>query len=279
MDRVAHLLFQGHALRATVETLTPFSASIAHTLLSQSPAHAMAQILAPDEPTEVMEIGTVAHQVLLEHDTSRVAVIDAADWRKQATRDTRDAARAAGQTPILAAKWARVEKMVEAAREQFEAFTPVPFARESGLAEHSLVVTLDGVPCRATPDWLTLDNRHCWDLKTTGVTANPAAFSRTLWDKGYQLQFALYRRVVRALTGVLPEFEFVVVETEPPFAVSVVGLDPEASVFADAQLDHALAIWKRCNETGRWPGYPTRVCYAEPPAWLIAQFQAAEYYR
>jgi hypothetical protein len=255
-----------------------FSASTAHRLLSESPLHAYNALLTPDLPTAEMDLGTVAHQVILEHSTAGVVIIDAPDWRTKVAKEARDAARAEGKTPILAHKWAVVEQMVAAVERQLEAFTPVPFAWESGLGEHSLYVTLDGVECRATPDWLTLDNKRIWDLKTTGVSANPAIFSRTLWDKGYHLQAALYRRVVLVLTDVLPEFEFVVVETEPPYALSIVGFDPEALAFADTQLDHALAIWKRCRATNQWPGYPTRVAYAEVPAYLVSQWAERSYY-
>lgn len=255
-----------------------FSSHIAHGLVTTTPLHVLTEIQSPQEPSAEMDLGSVAHQVILEGDTSGVAIIEAPDWRTKAAKEARDAARAAGKTPILAHHWTRVEAMVEAVERQLQAFTPVPFAREGGMAEHSLYFTLEGVECRATPDWLTLDNRHIWDLKTTGVTANPAAFSRTLFDKGYHLQAALYRRAVFKLTDVLPEFEFVVVETEPPYALSIVGLDPASLAFADEQLDHALAIWKRCLATNQWPGYPTRTAYAEVPGYLVAQWQERSYW-
>ncbi|HEY4658430.1 MAG TPA: hypothetical protein VIH11_02865, partial [Gemmatimonadaceae bacterium] len=69
-------------------------------------------------------------------------------------------------------------------------------------------------------------------------------------------------------------FVFMVQETDPPYAVSFVGLSPEWEAFADQKLRHALALWRHCVETDRWPSYPSRVCWAEPPAWAVTQFVA-----
>jgi len=255
-----------------------FSYSVAHALINATPLHAYTALKTPEEPSEVMDIGTVAHQIILERDTSRIAVLDFPDYRTKVARDTRDATRAAGKTPILTHRWVQVEKMVVEFYRQLAALDiePVPFGPE-GVAEQSLYFTEQGVQCRATPDWISLDHLYLYDLKTTG-SAHPGQFSRTLWDKGYALQEALYRRAVKRVYDIDAEFTFVVVETEPPYALSLVALDPEAQVFADMQLDHALDLWKRCVETDMWPGYPTRTAYAEVPPWLKAAWEVRNYY-
>jgi len=260
------------------ETPPLFSASVAHGLINATPLHVKTALEHPEEPSEIMEVGQVAHQVILERDVSRVAVLDFPDWRTKVARDTRDATRAAGKTPILAHRWAQVEKMVRAVLMHTinMRLDPVPFG-PNGVAESSLYFTEQGVQCRATPDWLSLDHLYIYDLKTTG-SAHPGQFSRTLWDKGYALQEALYRRAVKRVYDIDAEFTFVVVEIEPPYALSMVALDPEAQVFADMQLDHALDLWKRCLETNLWPGYPTRTCYAEVPTYLRAQYEMKGYY-
>jgi hypothetical protein len=253
-----------------------FSASVAHGLINATPLHVRTALETPEEPSEIMEVGTVAHQVILERDASRISVLDFPDWRTKAAREAREAARTAGRTPILAHRWAKVEKMVLTVTGQLLDLHPMPFGIE-GVAESSLYFEEQGVKCRATPDWLSLDHLYVYDLKTTG-SAHPGLFSRTLWDKGYALQEALYRRGVKRVYDIDAEFVFVVVEVEPPYALSMVALDPEAQVFADMQLDHALDLWKRCLETDQWPGYPTRSCYAEVPAYLRTQYEMRGYY-
>lgn len=260
-----------------------FSSSIGHTLLSQSPRHAWTQhpALNPDyqpEESDVMDVGTAAHGLLLEGKDA-VVVIDAPDYRTRAARDARDAARLAGQTPILAHRWAEVQAMVAAARTQLDAFDPPDWlADHAGMSEVSIFCELDGVAVRATPDWLSLDHTRIADYKTVSTSAHPAAFSRALWDRGYAMQHALYRRVVKQAHGTKAEFAFIVQETHPPYALSIVSLDPEAEELADQQLTEALRKWRQCLERNEWPGYPTRIAYAEVPGYLRAAWEMRAYY-
>lgn len=255
-----------------------FSASLAHALLSQSPAHARWLAEHPDaEQSETLDLGAARHAYLLEG-TAPFVMIDAKDYRTKVAQEARDAARAEGKLPLLTHKWVELQRWAAAVQAQLAAFNPVPLTFEGGIAEDSVYWTEAGVECRATPDWVALDHRWICDLKTVGGTAHPAAFARALWDKGYHLQHALYRRAIKAAHGVDAEFTFVVTETEPPYGVSLVALDPEASHFADAQLDEALRTWKRCRETNTWPAYPTRVAYAEVPGWVLSQWTERAYY-
>jgi hypothetical protein len=38
------------------------------------------------------------------------------------------------------------------------------------------------------------------------------------------------------------------------------------------KVDHALHEWKACCVRHQWPGYPTRACYPEIPAWVDAEW-------
>jgi hypothetical protein len=253
-----------------------FSASLAHTLLSQSPAHAQAALAAPAEPSGVMELGAVVHALWLEGEAN-VCVVSADDWRTKVAKEARAAARAAGEIPVLGFQWEAVRSIVAAGQAHArQCEPPIPFT--DGIPEQSLYFTEQGVACRATPDWLHRDYRTIDDLKTVTTSAHPASFSRTLWDKGYDLQAALYLRAVKRVHAVDADFRFIVIETTTPYALSVVALDPEALAFANTKLDHALAIWTRCLETGAWPAYPTRTAYAEVPAWMHAQWMERRYY-
>jgi hypothetical protein len=224
-----------------------------------------------------MEFGDAVHAYLLEGERA-FAIIEAPDFRTKAAREARDAARADGKTPLLAHRWLELQAMAEAVQGQLQAFDPVPFTLEGGIAEQSIYWEEDGIQCRATPDWVTLDFRHIFDLKTTSGSAHPAAVSRTLWDKGWSVQEAWYRRGVWRVHGVRAEFAFVVCETEPPYAVSMVSLDPEAAAFADRQVAQGLAEWRRCVETNTWPSYPRRTCFAEVPPYVMAAFEMRSYY-
>lgn len=258
------------------------SASTAHTLLTRSPAHARHNHprLNPDykrEDEQRFDVGKVAHQVLLEG-AGAVSVVPAADWRTSQAREAREWARDNKLTPLLEKDWERVQEMVTTIRVQVAELDvePVPFT--AGRPEVTLVWhEPNGVACRARVDWLHDRNEHISDLKTTRASANPEAWCRsTLWSIGADIQVAAYTRAVEALTGVRPELRYVVVECEPPYALSVVSLSPAALALGVAKWERAVQLWGECLASGEWPGYPSAVAYAEVPGWLEAQWLERE---
>lgn len=253
--------------------VTPsLSASIAHILCTGSPAHArMAHPrLNPDyrsKETAHFDLGTAAHALLLEG-RDAVAVIDADDWRTKAAKEARDEAREAGKIPLLEAQFYDVRAMVGSAHEQLARFDGiVPFFVDGKPEQPIAWQEKGGVRCRSLIDWLHDDYRTIDDYKTTSRSANPEQWTRSLFSFGGDIQAAFYRRGVKAVFGREPEFRFVVQETFPPYALSVIGVGPDVLLMADKKIDYALSVWKRCLEDDHWPGYPQRVCYAELPAW------------
>lgn len=248
------------------------TASIASILCQRSPRHAWAAHprLNPDheraeEPK--YDIGTAAHALLLEG-ADICHVIDAADWRTKAARDARDAARESGRIPLLFDQWIRVQQMIDAVRPQLDAIDATPSLLSDGRPEQTLIWKDHGVLCRGRLDWLRDDRQAIDDLKTTAGSANPLDWaSRRLWDIGADLHAAFYIRGLKALTGTDPQFRFVVVETQPPYAVSVVSLTPAALTLANEKIDWALRTWRDCLATDTWPAYTPQVAYATPPPW------------
>lgn len=258
------------------------SRSVASILCHSSPAHARAAHpkLNPDmERVDKVsfDIGTTAHALLLQGEDVAV-VVDAPDWRTKDAREQRDAARALGHVPLLAKDWQRVHEIVAAAREQLAQVDADPPLFQDGKPEQSIIWQEQGVTCRARLDWLHNDYAAIDDLKTDARSANPDTWTRRMFDndKGYDMQARFYQRGVKALTGIEPEFRFVIVETTPPYAISVVSLAPSAQEIADAKIDYALKCWRRCLDTGRWPAYDTRIAYAELPGYEEARWLEKE---
>lgn len=250
------------------------SRSIAHTLLKRSPRHAWwehPRLNPAYEPkaSGTLDNGSAAHSLLF--DGKQPVVVDADSWRTNAAKDARDAARKAGKIPLLAKDAAAVQAMVDAIAQQLDEFDPRPFA--GGSYEQTIVWTEpNGVVCRVRPDWLSEDRRRLGDLKTT-TNADPREWSRRrLWEDGLDIQCALYRRGVKAVAGIEPEWQFVVVENTPPHALSIVSLDTDALKLADEKVERAIELWAQCLATDEWPGYPSRVCYAELPGWEASRF-------
>lgn len=258
------------------------SASIASILVNASPAHARAQHprLNPDyarDEQKKFDLGRAAHQVLLEGNAS-VAIVEEANWTTKAAKEARGWARENGLTPLLREQWEGVEAMVAAAREQLAGFdlSPVPFT--DGRPEQTIVWSEpNGVTCKARIDWLHDDLSAIDDLKTTSRSANPASWTRkTLYNIGADVQAAFYLRGMERLTGKRPDWRFVVVETFAPFALSVISLGPDVLELANAKVDYAVETWARCLESGEWPAYPQRVCWAEAPAWELSRWLEKE---
>lgn len=253
-------------------SLTPhLSASIAKILVAESPAHAYAAhpklnpAFAPVEEKK-FDLGTVVHQLLLD-ENARVEVIHFENWTTKESKQCAEAARAAGKTPLLAKDWARATQIADAIREQVAGLDINPPILQDGQPESTLVWEENGVACKARLDWLRDDRAAIDDIKTTSRSANPDTWSRTVFSMGYDVQAAFYLRGVKAVTGAEPDFRLVVCETDPPCALSVIGMTPGALELANAKVDWAIGLWKQCLAAGVWPGYAKQVAYAVVPSW------------
>jgi hypothetical protein len=254
------------------------SHSVAVALLDQSPQHAFAMHPKLGGGTDhdrasALDIGAAIHASLT-GTFAALHVIDAPDYRTRDAQTQRASAWEAGKTPLLRHQFAAVEAAVEAAIHQIAAHEIANdwTAGSSGGKGEVTVAWIERVGdfefwCRARIDWLPNEGPVFYDLKTTAGTADPETWVRRLFDGGYDVQAAFYRRGLRAVGQKRTHARFVVLEQKPPHALSVVAMDPEATALADEKVERALRVWAACLQSGRWPGYPNRVCYAEAPPW------------
>ena len=249
------------------------SAGIAHRLISQSPLHAWTRHprLNPahqEQERGILDFGSAAHALLLQG-LDICEVIEAPDWRTAAAREARDAARKSGLIPLLRKDWDRMVELCETVKRQIAQLDVAPLPFHDGQPEQTLIwKEPNGVWCRARVDWLHSAGDVIDDAKSTGTSASPFVWSRNrLFADGKDIQAVFYRRGLKALTGIDATWRFIVFETEPPYALSVISLAPTAIELAERKVDRALELWKRCLESDTWPGYPTEVAYAELPVW------------
>lgn len=256
------------------------NASIAHTLLTQTPAHArlahprLTKQQDRDESSR-LDLGTIAHALLLDDDASRVVVIEADDWKKKDTREQRDAARAEGKLPILAKEYEQVIEMVETAQ-GWITNSEIASDFESAIPEQTLIWQEADIWLRCRPDKATPDWRVVFDYKTCAGTAHPAVWAKSSMVRyGYDLQAAINLRGVKALDlAERTTFVFLVQELDPPYAISIVSLAPAWLSLANDKLLIAMSLWKGCTRKNKWPGYPARVAYVEPPAYAQGEWDA-----
>lgn len=246
------------------------SSSIAKLICNDSPLHAWTahprlNPAAINEESERFDIGTIAHALILEGE--QVAeILKYPDWRTKEARAARDEARASGKYPILEKNWADIQAMLKAFDQQAAHFKEELFV--NGEPEQTLIWQEDnGVWCRARLDWLSHDRKRIVDYKTTGATANPEVVSRTLFDNGYDIQEAFYRRGVNRLFGIDPKFRFIYQETTAPYAVSILACGPDIQMLAEKKVMFAIEVFGDCLKTDTWPGFPVQTCYADLPEW------------
>lgn len=254
------------------------SASAAKILLAQSPLHCWTAHprLNPKfvrEEKEIFDLGTVAHALMLQG-IEVGEVCNYPDWKTAAARNERIALRGSGKVPILSKHWDRVQAMVAAGKAQIVAHREASDAFTDGKPEVTLAWFDEeyGVHCRGRLDWLKNDFSVIDDYKSTGKSANPDDLSRSIFGAQWQVQQAFYLRGLKILTGKDAAFRFIVQENEEPYALTVVGLNPAACIFGEKQIFRAMEIWRKCTDSGEWPGYGDRIAWPDIPAYI----QAAE---
>ena len=260
------------------------SSSIAHKLITRSPLHAWRDHPrlggAVREDSGVADIGTVAHDLLLGGE-GKICVIDPNNypsttgtipdgWTNKAIRAARDQARANGLTPILAGAMAGARAMVKAAHE-FIATSEIAGVFDAGEAELTVIEQIDGVWLRCRPDWMS--DRYLLHYKTTKASAAPEAFIRGIMPSmGYDMAMAFYA-VCTPMSGRL--HRMLVQEQDAPYACSLIALSPALLEISLLKVRRAIALWEQCMLSGTWPGYSSRVHYAEPTPWALAAAESA----
>ena len=129
--------------------------------------------------------------------------------------------------------------------------------------------------CRARPDMLSADKRVCLDYKSS-ASAAPDFIAKQIGRMGYDLQSAFYTRGISTVTGAEPTFVFLFQEIEPPYACSLISLANAYRAVGESKAKRALWLWERAMKTNNWPGYSSKILYAEPRPWDLAQAEEME---
>lgn len=238
----------------------------------ESPAKFQWARMHPEPPKAAFDLGTAVHSKVLGVGAPTVAIPDEVlasngAVSTKAAKEWIEQARAEGKTPVKADVAAQVDAMAESVLANAR-----PLFEQDGHAEASLFATdpETGVELRARFDYLAPVGV---DLKSTGKTASPAAWPRTVFDLGYDVQQEHYQHIRRLIEGEPHPFVFVAVETTPPYLVGLHQLDREFVEIGAAKARRARQIYAECLTTGNWPGYPTEIGLVPPPMWAVYDYQ------
>lgn len=218
------------------------------TLATKTPAHYQHDKKHP-KFSDAFTLGTAAHSLILEGDTSGIVVVEADNWLTKDAKAAKVAALAEGKQPLLTKEIEQVWAMTHAVMAHPEAWKLF----KDHKAEQSVFWEEEGQLYKCRPDaWkpgLLIDLKTC-------ASADPNEFGKVAHNFGYHQSAAHYIDGWKAATGEELPFKFVLVEKTAPYLVSVVELDWEAIDIGRGLNDRAKRIYAECVESNTWPGYP-----------------------
>jgi hypothetical protein len=261
------------------------SCSIAKVLINRSPRHAWAQHprLNADferDEKETFDLGSAFHTMILGKG-AEIAVLDFPDWRTKDSKEAREAARKAGQTPMLLHQFERANAMVKAVRAQIPGHEELAYAMAAGVPERTLIwkeeTSAGPIYCRLRLDWEARNGALFPDWKSTGVGAGPEEWgAKTMWQLDSHIQAAFYRRGIKAVLDKQVDLFFAVAEIEFPHALACMRPTPAAVAMAERAVEYAIQMWGRCLHSNKWPGYSRQMAWIDPPAWKERTFLERE---
>jgi len=252
------------------------SSSVAQILMRESArkawfSHPRLNPAFKESRDDKFDIGTAAHAALLEGGIDKLVSVEADDWRTNKAKEEREAARAAGKTALLSRQIAGVAAMVAAA-EAFIKDSEIAASWQDAESELTGLAYDEGVILKARFDRITTDRKVIFDYKTT-TDVEPEAFSRQIVRMGYHWQDAFYRCVAELLGSEQPKFVFLAQSVEAPHECSLHGCDPALREIADADVERAIVLWRRCMEKNDWPSYGGRIHWAMPTVWQMTEYE------
>lgn len=216
------------------------------------------------------DFGHAVHSLILGKG-QEVVVVDAPDWKTKAAREERDAAHAAGKTPLLAKTFLEAKAVAQTVLD--DQHVGAWFTGDDGFNELSAfaVDPETGCPIRARADRLveTYDGiARILDIKTTGKDVHAWDLGGrygTISKLGYHQAAHLYEHVF-ALNGIRAVYTLVFVTVDAPYRVKVAVLDRE-SMREGARLNHiAMREFVARTASGDWS------C-PEPPQLTVSIFE------
>lgn len=256
--------------------LPELSSSCAKTLVEKSPLHAWTEHPAfggrGKGSTRYTERGDVVHALVLGAG-KKFEVLDFDDYRSNAAKEARDAAREAGLVPILKHHFSEAQTtalQIIAALAQ----RGINLDGHSELAVEWFEPSEHGpVACKGKMDHVYLDRGRVIDLKVVS-TADGDSCEKSAERFGYAIQAAAYTRAIERLRPELVgrvDVLFAFCEPEPPYAMNLMRGDGTFRELGERRWLRAVEMWGSCLKANKFPGYGDGINVLSPPAWALAK--------
>lgn len=160
------------------------------------------------------------------------------------------------QTILTADEYAKTRTLQAAIRSNVDAMR---YLDQAGDPEVTMQALLFGRQCKGRLDWLC----HDWEdpsrpalvgLKTAR-DCRPRQFGRQAFALGYHISWAFYLDLYKAITShPNPKVVEIVVESEPPHAVTVYVIPDDVLQLGFDEYTTLLAKLDECERADQWPG-------------------------
>jgi len=237
----------------------------------ESPYHAWWEQNNCGEESAALRFGTLVHAAILEPDTLEERFVAGPDVRGNSNAWKEFVESCPGKVVVKQKEWADALEMRDAVLRLPE-FRVI---QKHGQFEVSCVWRERGIGlAKGRLDaWVPVENGINVDLKTTSAL-DAAAFERALWDYGYYVQGAWYRRGVRAATkgGYAPSLYSVALGKSRPYCPVIYRVSDDALKAGDRVIEIGLARYRRCLDKGEWPR-PSGVREIDLPLWAYERIE------
>lgn len=245
---------------------------VSHSMLramDPTPAHLRAYLDEEFEPTPLMILGTLTHDLILEPERPlpRLAIKpsdmkfstkEGKAWRSEQQAAGRLIIGEEAHTSLLGmvrsvSRHARARELLSACDVEVSVFSAYADGDETTLRKGRMDIVPHGN--------VLADVKTCDD-------ASPDAFAKKLFE-GYATQAAYY---LDLWNDANPQdqregFVFIAVERRPPYCVATYIVHPDAIAWGRTENRRKLGQYILCEITGEWPGYPTEFVPLNLPAW------------
>jgi exodeoxyribonuclease VIII len=210
----------------------------------RSPAHYIAYKSAPRVESKAQRFGSLAHKAILEPQFFKPLVSPKVDRRTKEGKAVWEhfIASAVDVDVLDPDELLAIESMVAAVKESPEAQKLL----KTGVAEISAFAAYGQTDVRCRPDWRCDDRKLLVNLKTA-EDASPDSFVRQVAAYRYHLQAAVEIFCASMIWEVPPTevtYRWLVVEKEPPYAVSVFSPDPHMMATGFSMLNRAVNLFE-----------------------------------
>lgn len=129
------------------------------------------------------------------------------------------------------------------------------YATEGAIVEAGLHTELHGNEFKCRIDLYDHTLNTIVDIKTYTGNVTTSNITSEIFKRGYDIQSYCYREAVKNVVGKLPNFVFIFVEKEPPYAVNTCVIGETNHASTGEYVEKSLTRFANCKATQIWPSY------------------------